>query len=95
MPTAPFRSCEGHVEARKAAIEMVGSSPCLEGLLSILGKRPPEKSDACKKLIKQLLDLDLTERTSYVAAFPKAVLESARTRLPELDRLLRLYEGRQ
>ena len=54
------------MEARKAAIEMVGSSPCLEGLLlSILGKRPPEKSDACKKLIKQLLDLDLTERTSY------------------------------
>lgn len=83
-------------EARKASIEMVGSSPCLEGLLlSILGKRPPEKSDACKKLIKQLLDLDLTERTSYGAAFPKAVLESARTRLPELDRLLRLYEGRQ
>lgn len=84
------------MEARKAAIEMVGSSPCLEGLLlSILGKRPPEKSDACKKLIKQLLDLDLTERTSYGAAFSKAVLESARTRLPELDRLLQLYEGRQ
>ncbi|MBV2204221.1 MAG: hypothetical protein KUL87_02275 [Pseudomonas sp.] len=83
-------------EARKAAIEMVGSSPCLEGLLlSILGKRPPEKSDACKKHIKQLLDLDLTERASYGAAFSKAVLESARTRLPELDRLLRLYEGRQ
>lgn len=81
--------------ARKAAIEMVGSSPCLEGLLlSILGERPPEKSDACKKRIKQLHGLDLTERANYGALFSREVIESARPRLPDLDRLLRFYEGR-
>lgn len=81
-------------EARKARIEMVGSRPCLEGLLlSILESRPPEKSAECKKRIRQLLGVDLTERKSYTDRFPKAVLESARARLPELDRLIRFYEG--
>lgn len=82
-------------DARRAGIDMVGSSPCLEGLLlSILGERPPERSDACKKRIKRLLDLDLTERGSYGAHFSREVLESARSNLPDLDRLLRFYEGR-
>lgn len=81
-------------DARKAKIEMVGSSPCLEGLLlSILGGRPTVQSAECKKAIQQLLNIDLTERTSYAKDFPKAVLELARAKIEELDRLLRYIQG--
>lgn len=82
-------------EARKAKIEMVGSTPCLEGLLlSILGKRPPVQSADCKKAIQQSLGIDLMERQGYAGHFPKAVLDSARTTIPDLDQLLLFFEGR-
>ena len=82
-------------DARKSRIEMVGSSPCLEGLLlSILGITPPEQSLECKKSIKQALGVDLTDRLSYADHFSKMVLEAARQRITELDRLLQFFEGR-
>lgn len=80
--------------ARKGKIEMVGSRPCLEGLLlSILRKQPPEQSAACKKAISQLLGVDLTEGEGYAAHFPRAALDDARNRLPELDSLIKRFEG--
>jgi hypothetical protein len=80
--------------ARKAKIEMIGSTPCFEGLLlSILGKRPAMQSATCKKTIQQLLDIDLTERHGYGKYFAREVLDSARASLTELDRLLKFFEG--
>ncbi len=80
--------------ARKGKIEMVGSRPCLEGLLlSILRRQPPEQSAACKKTISQMLAVDLTEGASYLAHFPKPILDEARIRLPELDSLIKCFEG--
>lgn len=82
-------------EARKAKIEMVGSTPCFEGLLlSILGKRLPTLSSDCKKAIAQQLRIDLTERQSYAEYFSKVVLDVARETITELDQLLRFFEGR-
>lgn len=82
-------------DARKSRIEMVGSSPCLEGLLlSILGMNPPELSLECKRSIKQAIGVDLTDRLSYTEHFSKTVLEAARQRIAELDRLLQFFEGR-
>jgi len=81
-------------DARKAKIDMVGSVPCFEGLLlSILGKRPADQCADCKKAIQQLIDVDLTERQAYAKHFPKAVLDAARLKLVELDRLLKAFEG--
>lgn len=81
-------------EARKAKIAMIGSTPCFEGLLlSILGKCPPNKSADCKKAIRQLIDIDLTERQGYVKHFSKRVLEAARLKVVELDQLVKAYEG--
>ena len=80
--------------ARRGKIVMVGSRPCLEGfLLSIQGKQPPEQTAACKKAIAQSLGIDLTEAEGYARHFPKAMLEDARARLPELDSLIRCFEG--
>ena len=81
-------------DARKSKIEMIGSTPCLEGmLLSILERHSPEHSPNCKKALQQLLGVDLTERLHYVQPFPIAVLEAARQRISELHRLLLYFEG--
>lgn len=80
--------------ARKDKIVLVGSSPCLEGmLLNILQQRVPEGSTECKKALQRLLGQDMTEREHYEPHFPTPVLESARQRIPVLDRLLRFFEG--
>lgn len=81
--------------ARRLKIEMVGSIPCIEGLyLSILGRNPPEQSLECKKAIKQQLGCDLTDWQNYGQHFPKELLEAARGRIAELDRLLGYLEGK-
>ena len=81
--------------ARKWKIDMVGSSPCLEGLLlAVLGHRVPEQSSDCKRLIQQTIRLDLTERKSYAVHFSLPVLVTARQTIPELHRLLQFFEGR-
>lgn len=81
-------------DARKARVEMIGSIPCFEGLLlSILGKRPPSLCTDCKKSIRELMDIDLTESQGYARHFPKAILDAARAKIVELDRLLKAFEG--
>lgn len=82
-------------KARKSGIEMIGSTPCLEGLLlSIIGKQPPAGSADCKRAIQQLLNINLTEWEAYAAHFPRAVLDSARKTLHELDKLLGFFDPR-
>ena len=80
--------------ARKKGLVLVGSTPCLEGLLlKILGRPVPQTSTQCKSAISQLLKADLTETASYAQHFPKALLEQARHKqAPELDTLLRQFE---
>lgn len=80
--------------ARKAKIEMVGSTPCFEGLLLLILKhRPPEQSAECKRQIKQLLNVDLTERQSYTGHFSKEVLNAARPRINALNQLINFFDG--
>ena len=81
-------------DARKAKIDMVGSVPCFEGLLLlILGKRPANQCAECKKAIQQLIDVDLTERQAYAKHFSRVVLDAAKLKLVELDRLSLAFEG--
>ncbi len=80
--------------ARRARIEIVGSTPCLEGLLlSILQKQPPAGAAACKKAIQQAIGVDLTESRSYAHHFTRSVLDTARAQLPELDKLIGCLQG--
>jgi len=83
-------------KARKARVAMIGSTPCFEGLLlSILEESPPARSPECKKVLQQLLGIDLTESQSYAKHFPKTRLDSARTKIRALDQLLNFFEGRR
>lgn len=45
-------------------------------------------------MLHKLLGTHLTERDTYAPHFTQVILEKARHRIPELDRLLGLFEGR-
>ena len=80
--------------ARKNKIVMVGSRPYLEGMLLNILKHPiPSSSDACKKNLQSFTKFDMTEWHHYEEYFSKVIIEGARFNEPELDTLLRYFEG--
>jgi hypothetical protein len=82
-------------DAKHKKIELVGSMPCLEGLLlQILGKTVPASSLDCKHQLKIITGKDMFESDDYSAYFGYGILQNQRVHLPELDKLLRLFEGR-
>ncbi len=82
-------------DAKRKKIELVGSTPCLEGLLlQILGIAVPAASDDCKRQLKIITGKDMFEAEDYEANFPYVHLQNLRVQITELDKLLRLFEGR-
>lgn len=80
--------------AQRARVQLVGSTPCLEGLLlGILQQPVPDKSDACKKSLHLRLGHKLTDRDDYQAEFGRVVLDEARIRVVELNKLIDHFEG--
>lgn len=73
---------------------MIGSTPCLEGLLlSILQLPLKQDSRACKKELRAVTNADMTEHEHYTDKFPKSTLDEAKLRIPDLNRLLEIFEG--
>lgn len=73
--------------------ELIVCQPCLEGLLlAILGEAVPEASHDCKARLAALGVGDLSKSATYGKHFPLAVIEEARARLEELDKLIRLFD---
>jgi len=82
--------------AKKGKIHLIGSTPCLEGLLlRIIGREPGENSMKCKKILQQLTGTKMTSKENYESIFTKVVLDNARSSLRELDALLCLFERRE
>jgi hypothetical protein len=82
-------------DAKRKKIELIGSTPCLEGLLlQILGRAVPASSPDCKQQLKIITGKDMFDPDDYPANFGYAVLQNQRAHIPELDKLLRLFEGR-
>ena len=82
--------------AKKGKIHLIGSTPCLEGLLlRIIGREPGENSMKCKKILQQLTGTKITSKEKYESIFAKVVLDNASSSLRELDALLCLFEGRE
>ncbi len=96
MDTDTPWSSDVRQEAKDNNIELIPSKPCLEGLLlRICGSASlPHTCKPCKFLIarkvngKKLTDSDVLE-----TLLPKALLDSARSRAPSLDRLLKLMNA--
>jgi len=80
--------------AEKSRIALVGSTPCLEGLLlAVLGVQVPERSDQCKDELHLRVGSRMLDADDYQAPFSRVVLQGARSRVPSLDLLLKLIEG--
>lgn len=78
--------------AKQKRISMLGSNPCLEGLLlDVLGKPVPDHSSKCKRTLRRIFHDDPLQPGSYAGRFPKDVLEAARGRVATLHELLELF----
>lgn len=83
--------------ARKLDIELIGSTPCLEGLLlTILGQPHPVPANnrTCKKSLHPQLAGKETLRESYQDLFSKSVLDDASDRITELRRIINLISDK-
>jgi hypothetical protein len=82
-------------DAKSKKIELIGSTPCLEGmLLQILRRSVPALSDDCKRQLLAVTGKVMLEPKDYAAYFPYDPLQNARPSISELDKLLILFEGR-
>ncbi|WP_251359463.1 hypothetical protein [Kangiella sp. TOML190] len=81
-------------QAQQKKIRLIGSTPCLEGLLlNILGIDVPQLSDDCKAILHPMLAGKPTDKNSYAILFTEEVLNSARERVESLDTLIKIIAG--
>lgn len=79
-------------KAKAKRMTLLGSAPCIEGLLlRILGMAVPEDSAECKVKLRLKTGCDMMDRRDF-ALFDKARLDAARSSIPVLDEVLRHYQ---
>lgn len=75
--------------ARTKKVQIIGSTPCVEGLLlKILGERVPVTSAECKERCGGALPARLMLPGDYLECFPKKLLDGRRAEVSELAELL-------
>ncbi|HFC91989.1 MAG TPA: RloB domain-containing protein [Leucothrix mucor] len=80
-------------DAKKNKIELIGSAPCIEGLILQLLKQPvPYASDNCKKQCQKLFKEKLTQKESYAEYLPIEYLDDIKAEFPVMERIL-IYFG--
>jgi hypothetical protein len=78
--------------AARQRITLVGSTPCLEGmLLDVLGQLVPGNSSDCKRTFGQCFAGEPLRSEDYAGPFSREVLERARGRVAALMQLLELF----
>jgi len=90
------------LKARQTAkvnkIKLIENSPCLEFLLlEILEGKPKEKaSERCKKEFesKYAEKQKRSDPNKYEELFPKKLLDDKRSKIPELEKLISIMEGK-
>ena len=82
--SAPVRK-----RARSHKIRVIGSTPCIEGLLlKILGEHVPATSTECKKRCGGVLPEQLMTPDDYTAHFSREFLDARRDDVAELGQLM-------
>lgn len=75
--------------AAKLSIEVFEAQPCLEAvLLRACGHRVPHSTPQCKKTFKQKFGAEAHAAGLFDRHFPLVLLEAARVRQSDLDRLI-------
>ncbi|EMP5259695.1 RloB domain-containing protein [Klebsiella pneumoniae] len=81
-------------KATSAGINLIGSDPCLEGLLlDVLGRKKGTTNQSCKDLLHPLLNGPCTERDSYATLFTADVLDS--TDCKKLKLIIDMLRGKE
>ena len=81
-------------KAKQKKIYLIGSDPCLEGLLLEILQRPKGgNSEICKRNLRAITNASMTESVDYKKLFTKPILDGARTRINTLDTLITMFEG--
>lgn len=91
----PWHGEEVIAKASAKRIQLLGSEPCIEGLLlRILGQPVPATSDSCKRQLREFLPAGtrLTDPRSYPRFLSEEILLSARDRVPALDTIIRFLQ---
>ena len=74
---------------RTKKVQIIGATPCVEGLLlAILGEHVPATSAECKQRYGGVLPARLMLLEDYSEHFPKILLDGRRAEVPELGELL-------
>lgn len=85
-------------EAKTRGIELIENTPCLESvLISILDKKLNEtRSSVCKDTFesKYLDKKKRSELGEYTKLLPKKLLDTKRLKVPELNKLISIMEGK-
>lgn len=69
------------------------AQPCLEALLlRIAGAKSAPTSAGCKKAFTRRFNAEAHTPGVYERHFPQLLLEGARSRVPELDQLIRFLQ---
>ncbi|QTF06613.1 RloB domain-containing protein [Brenneria izadpanahii] len=80
--------------ALNAGINLIGSEPCLEGLLlDILGQGKVNSNKGCKELLHPLLSGPCTERDSYAELFTLEVLNESR--IKKIKFIIEVLQGKE
>ncbi|MCG5371159.1 RloB domain-containing protein [Providencia rettgeri] len=76
-------------EAESRKILLIGSTPCLEGLLlDILQQKKFDKSAECKNKVQKMLGDNLTDKKVYRQIFTEEVIFSAAKKIETLSKLI-------
>lgn len=81
-------------QAKQSEIELIGNTPCIEGLfLKMLGRPVPELSAHCKKQLSITLSYDLLAADEYEQWCSTELLANFALSDKELNRLLSFYSS--
>ncbi|WP_114196265.1 RloB domain-containing protein [Edaphovirga cremea] len=81
-------------DALKVGINLVGSEPCLEGLLlDILGRKKVDFNKGCKELLHPLLTGPCTQRDSYAELFTFDVLN--KSTIEKIQLIIEVLRGKE
>jgi len=83
---------DAKISAKNSGITVFASSPCLEAMLLKIKEIAPRGSTsaALKKRLLQSLEYSADNPNLYARHFDQATIENARTRIAELDGLIKL-----
>jgi hypothetical protein len=83
-------------KAKRHKIKLIGSKPCIEGLmLEVLGNPVPDSSYDCKQQMQSLLTGNLTDPSSYQALFTNELIDEKSKLIPVLQEIIGCFKLRK